>query len=157
MTFGGHAMAAGLRLKLTDLEAFRTALVNHVNERLPENELRPRMVIDTDCALDAITLDLVQQIEKLKPFGQGNRMPLLRVGPSALPVAPQRIGKTGSHLRLTLSHQRSRIKAVGFGLGDWADQLRQGEQVETVAEAHLNEWNGRRSAELHVKDLRVSR
>jgi len=153
-TFGGHDMAAGLKLSADKLDTFREALVAWGNQCLEADELRATYKLDAACGVDDITLDLTEQLDRLKPFGPGNRRPLLRVGPSQVPAPAQRMGQTGQHLRLTLTGQRARLKAVGFGMGDHADALRPGGTVEVVAEPHINEWRGRRSAELHLRDLR---
>jgi len=153
-TYGGHDMAAGLKLDADRVDAFRDALIYWCNDRLAADQLRGTLKLDATCQVDEISLDLVDQIDRLKPFGPGNRRPLIRVGPSHVPAPAQRIGQTGQHLRLTLTGQRARLKAVGFGLGDHADTLRPGGHIEVVAEPHINEWRGRRSAELHLRDLR---
>ena len=153
-SFGGHAMAAGVRLDLANLEAFRDSVVKYVNARLRPEDLVHVIDIDAVCELGDLSLALFEQIDHLAPFGRDNTAPLLCVKDVALEGGPQRVGGQGSHLRLSLRHGRHYVQAIGFGLGALADDLVAGTRIDIVFEPKISTWRGRRQMEIQVKDLR---
>lgn len=154
-SFGGHAMAAGLRLDVEQVEEFRQRLVGFVNDRLGPDDLVGVLGIDAVCSLDDVRMDLFEQIQKLAPFGRGNPAPVLCVEAATTDQPAQRMGKEGSHMRVMLRQGRRLVSAVGFGLGDLVDRLPAGVTVDVAFEPKISTWQGRRRAEMHIKDLRI--
>ncbi|MBN2048417.1 MAG: single-stranded-DNA-specific exonuclease RecJ [Anaerolineaceae bacterium] len=74
-TFGGHPMAAGMRLPIENIEQFREALSNAVLSHLPDGLPRPSLSIGAELPLDQINLPFIQRVELLAPFGSGNPRP----------------------------------------------------------------------------------
>jgi single-stranded-DNA-specific exonuclease len=68
---------------------------------------------------------------------------------------PRRVGKTGDHLQLFIRQGSTQMKCIAFGRGDLFDQLQSGTTLNLAVEPQLNEWNGRVSVELDVKDLQI--
>jgi single-stranded-DNA-specific exonuclease len=99
--FGGHAMAAGLAIQPDQLAAFRNAISRYIRN-LKVDTNRPAPVrIDAWVPLQDITLNLVESISRLAPFGAGN--PALTLAASDLIIrAKNVIGKTGEHLKLVV-------------------------------------------------------
>jgi len=155
--FGGHAMAAGLSLRADAIDALRDRLVAYVNERLSPEDLTPRLSIDAACRCEELTLALFESIVRLQPFGRGNPSPTL-VTRATIDRQPMRVGQGGKHLKMSLRTDggggRSLLGAIGFGLGDWADELAAGVTVDLAFEPKISTWNGRSRPELVVKDLR---
>jgi single-stranded-DNA-specific exonuclease len=156
VSFGGHAMAAGLRVKLENLDAFRDRLVAYVNEQLSADDLCSIVDIDTECTLADISLPEVQQIERMAPFGPHNPKPVLCVRGARLERPPMIMGQTGKHMRLTLRQGDSYLNAVAFNMADLATQLVPGMQLDVAFEPKTNTWQGRTSVDMMVKDLKVS-
>ncbi|MFM8985613.1 MAG: single-stranded-DNA-specific exonuclease RecJ, partial [Planctomycetia bacterium] len=77
VTCGGHAAAAGLRIEDANIAAFRAAFCGEVDRRLPVALRRAQVTIDGETSLGGLTLDAVEQVERLAPFGQANRRPVL--------------------------------------------------------------------------------
>jgi len=155
-TFGGHAMAAGLRLEAARVEAFRAALVEYVNGQLAAEDLVAELAVDIECAAEDLTLAVFEQVAALAPFGRDNPHPLFCVRNVVLDESALRIGQKKDHLRLHFRVGRGRMQAVGFGLGELAGELQRGVRVDLVFEPKLSTWQNRRRAELHVKDVRLA-
>ncbi len=153
-SFGGHAMAAGLRLGIDRVDALRDALVGFVNDKLAVADLVGAIEIDAVCRLDELSLQLFEQVQALAPFGRANPTPVLCVRGVTLAGPPRRIGAAGQHLRLDLRQGGHSMQAVAFGMGDLADDLAAGAELDVVFEPKVSTWQGLRRAELHVKDLR---
>jgi single-stranded-DNA-specific exonuclease len=153
---GGHEMAAGLKVKAENFEAFREAFAAHAGEAIDDEMLVPEMRIDTDAELAGINEALITDLARLGPFGRGNPKPMLRCTDLVLTADARRIGKTGDHLTLMVKKNGGRpMKAIAFGAGDWADRLHEGSVVHLCVQPTINEFNGYRNVELEVKDLKL--
>ncbi len=155
-SYGGHAMAAGVRLDRDKVEAFRNDFIAWANEKIAEADLSPVLMIDADCALPEVTLEMIDQVQALAPFGRDNPPPVLCVRNVQLAEPARRIGGEGKHLRLMLRHERMLVQAVGWRIGDLAEKLPGGARVDVAFEPKASTWEGRRRADLHVKDVRLT-
>ena len=149
---GGHAMAAGVRLKSERIEDFRERLVELARRELSQEDLSPTMRADAEVGLDCIGRPLVGELERLGPYGVGNPKPLL-VFRDLTVLRARCCGKDGAHLQLLLEGSARRMKAIAFRCGQLAERLRPGDVIDLVGEPSLNEWNGMVSVELTVRDL----
>ncbi len=156
VSHGGHAMAAGLKIRPENFDAFREAFIAHARQTLTNEQLRPSVKLEAVVQLAEMSEGLVDELKRLGPFGMGNRKPLLCFENVELAAAPKRVGKTGDHLSLYLKQGNTRTRAIAFGKGDWCDRLFAGSIIDLAAEPSINEFNGRRSVELEVKDLRMT-
>lgn len=153
-SFGGHAMAAGLSLPTTHIESLRQGLVSYVNARLDPEAMVKVLEIDADCTVSDLTFPLFEQIERLAPFGRDNPAPMLCLRDAELVRSPECVGSDGSHLKLALRNGPHQIDAIGFGLGNRADELAMGRPLDLVFEPKISTWKGRRRMEVQMKDLR---
>ncbi len=154
-SFGGHAMAAGLRMDRGKVDAFRDDFVAFINTQLSAEDLTPVLDIDADCGLLDVTMEMVDQVQTLAPFGRDNPAPVLCVKNVQLAECARRIGNGGEHLRLHLRENRTLMQAVGWRLGDLAERLPAGLRLDVAFEPKVNSWDGRRRPDLHVKDVRI--
>ena len=160
-TFGGHAMAAGLRLSENNINIFRDALIHFVNSRLPADSLRGLLHLDADCQPQDLDINTFLQIQQLAPFGCGNPAPILCIRNAELIRPALRIGSTGKHLRLTFrldetTNRRARVcEAVWFGAGEHATQLPGGCRLDIAFSPLVSTWMGRQRIEMHVEDVRI--
>lgn len=155
-SYGGHAMAAGLRLEVKRVESFRAKLVEFVNGRLPAENLVSIIDIDAACTLDDLSDEFFRLLDKLAPFGRDNPAPKLLLEGMAVDRPATRMGGEGKHLSVSLRQSDKTIRAVGFGMGDLAPHLAAGVKLDAVAEPVISKWQGVRRFELHLKDLRVT-
>ena len=155
LTCGGHAAAAGLRIEDDRIEAFRAAFIAAVDERLPDSLRRAQVMIDGETTIAGITLDTVGQLERLAPFGNGNRRPVLCASAVQLAEPPRTMGADKRHLSMTLTQHGARIRAVAFSAAEWLDHLpAPGRPFHVAFRPKINEFGGRRTAELELVDWR---
>ncbi|MEM6458231.1 MAG: single-stranded-DNA-specific exonuclease RecJ [Planctomycetota bacterium] len=153
--FGGHAMAAGLTLPADAVDAYRDDLVAAVNDVLPPQRLGATVKIDADVSLAACGLPLFDVLHRLAPFGRSNPRPRLRLRGVTVARTAERMGSFGKHLSVTLKDDAGHaMRAVGFGLGDRAEEMPAGVTIDAVFEPGVNEWRGVRRPELKLVDLR---
>jgi single-stranded-DNA-specific exonuclease len=149
---GGHAMAAGVRLRADQIDAFTAAFQQQAAQRLTARDLCPKLRLDDEIDLRHLTTDVVVAIQRLAPFGQGNPRPRLATTPVALVDAPRAVGRNGVHLQFTVVQNGVYRKAIAFNRGSDAQRLAEQTRIRVAFEPLLNEWNGRRKAELKVLD-----
>jgi single-stranded-DNA-specific exonuclease len=154
LTGGGHAMAAGLSLRTENLEAFRRKLCKHAARRLSAEDLLPRLEVDDEVTIGAVTRPVVREMERLAPHGPGNPAPLLVSSHARVAGEPRLMGKRGDHLSFYLQQEGAALRAVGFGMGELLDPLRRARTVSVAFTPQLNAWQGHESVELHLKDVK---
>ncbi|HEY1628463.1 MAG TPA: DHHA1 domain-containing protein, partial [Tepidisphaeraceae bacterium] len=154
-TFGGHEMAAGLKIRGENFATFRDAFIKHANATIDANLLTPELRLDCLAGLEHMSIPLINEIKRLGPFGHGNRRPLLCCRDLTLAGPPRRVGKTGDHLQLFVRQGNHHMKCIAFGAGEMFDKLHEGAGIDLALEPQINEYNGRVSVELAVKNLLI--
>lgn len=158
-SFGGHAMAGGLKLPTENLPAFAEAFCRHASGVVTEEMLTPAMNIDAEVALPELSHSVVRQLERLGPFGRGNPRPVVVARNCRLLTAPQRMGRTGQTVSFIVAQDADgagRLRCVGFGMGELADRLAGVRNIDIAGEAAINRFNGRETVECHLHDVRLS-
>ncbi len=152
---GGHAAAAGLSVEEGKIGAFRQALCEHTAEAIDESQRQAELLIDAETPLSALTFQVIDQIERMAPFGQGNLRPLFCASGVTLADAPQAMGAGGRHLSMRLRQHDVVLRAVAFGAAEWIEPLSAaGGPLDVAFRPVLNTFRGRRSVELHLVDWR---
>jgi single-stranded-DNA-specific exonuclease len=152
---GGHEMAAGLKVKRENFDAFRAAFCAYASQNLQTEMMTPELKLETAAELGQMSEALVHDLHRLGPFGHGNRKPLFCFRDVQVAAPPRVVGKTSEHLQLMIRQGDVRIKCIAFRRAAMADRLKTGTPIEVAAEPTINEFGGRRSVELEVKDLRL--
>jgi len=115
----------------------------------------PELELESVATLRELTAALVTDLARLGPFGHANRKPLLACRGLDVVGQPRRVGKTGEHLQLQVRDGTGQMRCIGFNYGKMFDQLHAGVKIDLAVEPLINEYNGRSSVELGVKDLKV--
>lgn len=153
---GGHAAAAGLTIDDRQVDEFRHAFCEVVEQEITEELRIAELNIDAEAPLSAFTLRVVDQIEQLGPFGQANLRPLLCTSGVSLAEPPRPIGSGGHHLALKLTQHNVTLRAVAFGGGEWAEEIATaGRPLDVAFRPVINTFRGRRNVELHLVDWRT--
>jgi single-stranded-DNA-specific exonuclease len=150
---GGHEMAAGLRLETPKFQSFRDAFCSYATSAISPEMLLPVLHLDCVAELRQVTAALVADLQRLGPFGTGNRKPLLCCQGLEIVCEPRRVGRNGDHLQMLVRQNGTTMKCIGFHLGELFDRVRQGVRVDLAAEPMISEFNGRQGVELEVKDV----
>jgi len=157
MGFGGHAAAAGLTIEPARIDLFRQEFCEQIalqTSEAPAAELR----IDAEAPLGAFSLRVVEQIERLAPFGHGNPRPVLCASGVQVLGQPRLMGSADQHLAVQFVQDGVRMRAVAFGRGDWAEPLASADEPLDVAfRPVINTFRGHRRVEAHLVDWRPSR
>ncbi len=156
--YGGHAQACGFTLESNEsLDDFTDSLKKIANSDLDHFELNPLINIDAEIDFKQINWKLFEDLQKFTPFGEANPEPVFLAKEVEIKKI-QAVGKNGRHLRMLLKQKSSPMywKSIGFGLGDiWSDMIQADDFIDIAFSVQLNEWNGNRELQLHLKDIRL--
>ncbi len=150
--FGGHAMAAGLAFseEKSSFDTVKSALCKTVKEISQGKDLKPFINIDLELIPDDITLDLVEQISQLEPFGAANPSPVFAL--KNLQIKEKRLmGENKNHLRLTCQAGTSEFNCIRWKDGDI--YLVKGDTLDIAFHPQKNEFNGVTSVQLIIDDI----
>jgi single-stranded-DNA-specific exonuclease len=155
--FGGHDMAAGLRVRHEQFEAFAQAFVDHAGAMLQPADLVRSIEYDLTTSLAELTHEEVARLALLAPFGRSNPAVRVRACGLRLNGAPKTMGRFGKHLSLDLASGESGrgVRAVAWGWAEHAADLASGMRVDAVFTPKISTWAGRSSVEAELIDLRV--
>jgi single-stranded-DNA-specific exonuclease len=149
--FGGHAAAAGFTVRAERWPEAEARLQTIAAEQLGGLDLRPTLHADLELPLADLKADLLNQLALLEPTGYGN--PGINLVSRGLEVRSQRtVGKDHSHLKLVVSDGWVTYDAIAFRLGHWAQDMPK--KIDLLYQFEMNEFNGRQSLQLNVRDLK---
>jgi len=153
LQFGGHKYAAGLTIAAENIPAFKKRFEHVCREMIPEEDLVPKIKIESEISLDEITGEVVGSLKRFAPFGPKNNRPnFFSRGLEVLDV-PRIVGS--NHLKFRAGQGGVSFDAIGFNLGQQISRLSNGSRtIEMVYAVEENEYNGRKSVQLRIKDLR---
>jgi single-stranded-DNA-specific exonuclease len=155
-TYGGHEMAAGLSLPLEHLPALQQKLSELAAEWLTPADYVKQTEFIEKLALSEVQPALIDGLRQLAPFGMGNPVPLFQLDPAEASKIDW-MGGQANHLKIHLKDEEgNRLEAIRFRCGELADQLTVGATTEIIGELQLNEWNGRRKAQVLIRDLAIN-
>lgn len=149
--FGGHAGAVGVTCDVANLDAFRARL-EEVMDELPAEQFEDRGEVAALVGLDEIDIPNIQALERLQPFGQGNKRPLFGVRGVCMRNRA-RVGHTNNHLRFVATDGVSAIPAIMFRAPQIERATAWEGAVDLVFDAVNETWQGRTKPKLMVKDI----
>lgn len=151
--FGGHRQAAGLSIKKGMIDRFRERINAVAAETLGEEGLTPKLRLDGELRLEEIDLKLLGELDRLEPFGLGNPRPVFFSSALNLKGFPRIMGREQSHLKIRVEDGREGRECVGWGMAYRAGELSRG-RIDIAYQLKVNEWRGRRTVQLVLKDFR---
>lgn len=148
--YGGHPMAAGLSLAISDIDIFRKMLND--NAILTDEDLIPKMWIDVPMPVSYANIRLVNQLKLLEPFGKGNEKPVFADRNLYVKTASV-IGKNKNILRCQLeTEDGTYVPAVQFGINNIDDIPRAGMRISIIYYPDINTFNGIMSLQIIIKE-----
>ncbi|SDX60802.1 single-stranded-DNA-specific exonuclease RecJ [Flavobacterium degerlachei] len=153
--FGGHMYAAGMTLKEENYSVFKEAFEKQVQETIHPDMLIPEIEIDAEIDFADITPKLTRILKQFEPFGPQNMTPVFLTKNVKDTGYVKKMGAEDEHLKLFVKQNNSEgIPAIGFGLGDKMDLTTNQKPFEAVYCIDENEWNGKISIQLRLKNIR---
>lgn len=154
ISHGGHAMAAGLRIKSDAVDDFADAFVRVAGNTLSGAAIRPKLHLDGEIGLGELDHRIATTIANLGPFGQDHPRPRFASGWLELADEPRCVGKNGDHVQLKLRENGSVMKGIAFRAADQVDALQNHRKCRVAFEPIINDFRGVSSVELQIVDFK---
>lgn len=155
--YGGHAMAAGLRLSPTNLPALIADLTQHARTHMSDVDTRPALHLDAEPRPETITSNFVWQLSKLEPFGQANHRPIFATPVVDLIGYPKTVGNGGQHLSFAVKWGDRTFRAIAFNQADQCNALLDARACRLAFEPVLDTYTGGHAVQLRVKEIKAVR
>jgi single-stranded-DNA-specific exonuclease len=149
--FGGHSAAVGVTLPEASLGAFKQGLSDFVAS-IPAEVFVPHLTIDAEVRLDALSVELVAELERLEPFGHGNRTPMLS-SHGVFMNGRRRVGKGSEHLRFTAYDGVASLPGICFRCSDIETLVDTDAAVDIAFELVRDTWQGAERVQLRAIDI----
>ena len=149
--YGGHPMAAGVTLAADRIDAFRAAINAYAVEKFPQ---MPVQTVTLDCRLNpaALSVEMVESLKRLEPFGNGNPQPVF--GLYNMTLSDVSAVGSGAHLRLTLEKNGAVITAMRFNTRPEDFVYEQGDRLDLAVQLEAREYRGQQSLTVIVRDIK---
>lgn len=149
--FGGHKKAAGLTLSPDKLEEFTKAAYDYCDKNIKQSVCEV-LYADAVVAPAELTVANVELIERLEPFGEGNRQPAFLLQ-NCLIKSKKKL-KEGKYISFGFDFGGSEYRGVYFGSTYDAFPFNEGEMTDIIASLEINEFGGSRKISVRVLDIR---
>ncbi len=154
--FGGHTMAAGLSLPITELNDFTRIFNSEVKKMRGMAPPLPKVFFEEELTATDITRELYELIKKLEPFGPGNDKPYFLMRGVTDSGESRVVGGDGKHLRVSLSALQGNLVGIGFGMAEKLPLLKSPEGADILVSLELNTWMNKSKVELNIREMRKS-
>lgn len=152
VNFGGHDFAAGLSIKVENIEEFKKRFIKAAEQKLQENDVLTKLLLDAEVNFPDLTFDFMESIKLFEPYGNENPQPVLYCdAKQAWP--PKVVGKT--HLKLYLEQGDRMLEGIAFGRAAQSPMLRKKNLTLRVAfTPQINNFQGP-SIQLMIRDFKI--
>lgn len=157
-SFGGHMFAAGLTLKKENIKPFIERFEQYVNETITEDQLHPRIFIDTELTFSEINEEFHRVMSQFQPFGPDNMTPIFVSRNVTDTGGGRMVGSNGEHLKLDLCQNESPgkiIPAIAFNQANHFEYIKAGNQFDICYSLEMNEFRGNKNLQLNIRDIKM--
>ncbi len=158
-SFGGHMFAAGLTLKKENIKPFMERFEQYVNSTISEDQLVPRVFVDSELSFSEINEDFFNFLKKFQPFGPENMSPIFVSRKVFDSGSGRMVGSSGEHLKLDLCHESTGPKtfsAIAFSQSEHFEHIRAGKPFDICYSIEMNEFRGNRNLQLNIRDIKMT-
>ena len=147
ISFGGHAQAAGCSFAVEQLDTFAAALQADIAAHTTADQLVPTLQIDKILSPQELTLQFIQHLQPLEPYGQGNAEPRFLLQNVQLQDV-RLVGADKNHVQCRIANH----KAIGFSLGKLEPYF--ADRLDVVCRLGIDTWNSHVQPQLFLEDIR---
>ncbi len=158
LKYGGHSMAAGLSIKSELLPKFRIRFEEVIDKLLGDRDLKSELHIEQKISLSEIDWKFYRILNQFAPFGPMNMTPLFMAVNCQDAGYSKLVGETKDHLKLTITQTGSDtyLSGIAFKQAEHYKLVKSGKPFDVAFAISMNEWNGNKTLQLDVRDIRPS-
>jgi single-stranded-DNA-specific exonuclease len=157
-SFGGHMFAAGLTLKKENIQPFIQRFEQYVNNTITEDQLMPRVFIDTELDFREIDDGFFNVMNQFQPFGPENMSPIFVSRNVCDSGTGRMVGSSGEHLKLELCQESTGTRtfpAIAFGQANHFEYIKGGNPFDICYSLEMNEFRGIKNLQLNIRDIKT--
>jgi len=157
-SFGGHKHAAGLTIKIENINKFRLRFNEVVSSMITADQQIPKINIDAKITFREITPNFFKIIRQFAPFGPGNMTPIYMTEKVMDTGFSRAVGSDESHLQLNIKDaSHVRMKGIAFGIAQkYLPAIKQKKSFDICYSIEENEWQGNVSLQLMVREIKIN-
>jgi single-stranded-DNA-specific exonuclease len=154
--YGGHELAAGLSVTRAELENFKRKINEYANLMLTDESTVPTLEADCEISFEDISLKTAREIQHLEPFGVGNPVPIFVLRSAVLLECTPISG--GKHTRFVFGSENGEktYSAIYFSCPTSQLDFFAGDRLDVMFNLDINDWADKQTAQMIVKDIRLS-
>ncbi|WP_129045047.1 single-stranded-DNA-specific exonuclease RecJ [Companilactobacillus metriopterae] len=153
-SFGGHSQACGFSIDVDNLDEFQEKIQAEVANQNFDVTADPEKIYDLELSVNQLTLELIESISKLAPFGYGNPKPVIQLKNVTIDQ-PQAIGKDKSHIKFFTRQNVHQVGSIGFKMFKEVQEI-SNQSCDVYGTLGINEWAGKKNLQLMVQGVQVS-
>lgn len=153
VSFGGHEMAAGLKIETSKIAAFAEAFETFAQTHLQQGALESFLDIEAETRISDFNERVMKELRSLEPFGQGNPRPMFATRGVRLIAPPRRVGTRNDHLQLSIADASGAVRCIGFGMGALEKKLVETDTFSVAYEPQHNTYNGKTMVQFVLSDI----
>lgn len=123
-----------------------------VNSRITDEQLKRKIHIDAKVGFEDINLSLLDMLSMFSPFGLGNPRPLFLTEMAEIVTKPRKIH--GKHCKFLVKQDGRIFESIGWGKGEWADEMETGDKLNIVYSLQISEYLGVERLTLFLEDAK---
>ena len=156
--FGGHKYAAGMSIKPENYQKLKDKFESIVKATIPERCKTPEVSINLELPLTSITPKFYRVLQQFAPFGPGNMHPVFVTKNLKDRGYSRTVGEDKTHLKISVVNTDDEnglfFDVIGFGLGSKIERIKDNDSFDVAYCLDENIWNGNRSIQMMVKDVK---
>ena len=156
ISFGGHKYAAGVKIAKEKLDEFRKKFNELVKANVKKEDFIPEINIDAEIESKDITSEIMHYLEKLEPYGQGNKEPVFFMRNVSKYQYETYVGKEQNHLKCIFEKKGMLFDAIGFNMKDYKDIIAENDEFDILFSLVHNTWKNTKTIQLNLKDIKKS-
>ena len=155
--FGGHPIAAGLSMNSADFNLFKEKFIQIANDKISTDDLIPTIYVDSMLNLEELNSRMIKFLNAMEPYGPGNMRPVFVTNNLFVDGIPKLLGKDQNTLKFSVKQNKTPFESIGFNMAEHYEKLIQNAPIDIAYVVGENYWNGQRTIQLELKDIKLSK
>ena len=154
--FGGHPIAAGLSMNSGDFNSFKKKFIQVANDKISTDDLIPTIYVDSILNLEELNSRMIKFLNAMEPYGPGNMRPVFVTNNLSIDGIPKLLGRDQNTLKFSVKQNKTPFESIGFNMAEHYEKLIQNAPIDIAYVVGENYWNGQRTIQLELKDIKLS-
>ena len=155
--FGGHPIAAGLSMNAGDFNSFKKKFIQVANDKISTDDLIPTIYVDSILNLEELNSRMIKFLNAMEPYGPGNMRPVFVTNNLSIDGIPKLLGRDQNTLKFSVKQNKTPFESIGFNMAENYEKLIQNAPIDIAYVVGENYWNGQRTIQLELKDIKLSK